>query len=250
MERLLADLRVALRRVRKRIGFTIVAVVSLALGIGANTAIFSLVDAILLRRAPLPHAERVAEIYQKQPDFPFAPFSYPDYRDFRDATHAVFTQLSLSRYAAASRDVGDRVETMVGELVSGDYFPLLGIRPVIGRLLGPDDDISPGGHAVVVISYDYWQHEFNADQHVVGKALRRRDRSIVLRLHSDGEPDRGQWLERAHRPRQSFSVSQSAARAGCIDGAGTRGGLALHGRYAETLSEKQGRLLARGHTRV
>src|SRR5947207_288786 len=118
MERLLADLRVALRRVRKRIGFTIVAVLSLALGIGANTAIFSLVDAILLRRAAVPHAERVAEIYQRQPNFPYAPFSYPDYRDFRDETRSVFSQISVSRYAPASRDMGDHVETMMGEMVN------------------------------------------------------------------------------------------------------------------------------------
>ncbi|HEY2375192.1 MAG TPA: ABC transporter permease [Gemmatimonadaceae bacterium] len=180
MERLLADLRVALRRVRKRVGFTIVAVLSLALGIGANTAIFSLVDAILLRRAPLPDAARVAEIYQKQPDFPFSPFSYPDYRDFRDATHSIFSQVSLSRYTAASRDMGDHVEPMMGEMVNGDYFPLLGIKPVIGRLLGNEDDISPGGHAVIVLSYQYWQRDFNGDPHVVGKPLRLAGREYTV----------------------------------------------------------------------
>jgi len=180
MERLLADLRVAVRRVRKRIGFTVVAVLSLALGIGANTAIFSLVDAILLRRAPLPQADRVAEIYQKQPDFPFSPFSYPDYRDFRDATRSVFSQVSISRYTAASRDMGDHVETMMGELVNGDYFKLLGVRPVLGRLLGPEDDVSPGGHAVIVISYDYWQRALNGDPHAVGKALRLAGRDYTV----------------------------------------------------------------------
>lgn len=180
MERLLADLRVALRRVRKRIGFTVVAVLSLALGIGANTAIFSLVDAILLRRAPLPHAERVAEIYQRQPNFPFSPFSYPDYRDFRDATHAVFSQVAISRYTATARDMGDHVETMMGELVNGDYFPLLGVRPVLGRLLGPEDDIAPGGHAVIVLSYDYWQRTLNGDPEVVGKRLRLAGRDYTV----------------------------------------------------------------------
>jgi predicted permease len=180
MERLLADVRVALRRVRKRVGFTVVAVLSLALGIGANTAIFSLVDAILLRRTKLPAAERVAEIYQRQPSFPFAPFSYPDYRDFREATRSVFSQLSMARYTAASRDMGDHVETTMGELVNGDYFPILGIRPVIGRLLGPEDDVSPGAHAVVVISYDYWQHAFNNDRHVVGKPLRLAGRNYTV----------------------------------------------------------------------
>jgi predicted permease len=166
--------------VRKRVGFTIVAVLSLALGIGANTAIFSLVDAILLRRAPLPDAARVAEIYQKQPDFPFSPFSYPDYRDFRDATHSIFSQVSLSRYTAASRDMGDHVEPMMGEMVNGDYFPLLGIKPVIGRLLGNEDDISPGGHAVIVLSYQYWQRDFNGDPHVVGKPLRLAGREYTV----------------------------------------------------------------------
>ena len=143
MERLLADLRVALRRVRKRVGFTIVAVLSLALGIGANTAIFSLIDAVLLRRAPLPGAERVVEIYQRQSHFPYAPFSYPDYRDFRDATRSSFTQISISQYTIAARDMGDRVETITGEMVNGDYFTLLGLRPAAGRLLGPEDDRPP-----------------------------------------------------------------------------------------------------------
>src|SRR5947209_4625447 len=116
MDRLLADLRLALRRSRKRVGFTVVAVLSLALGIGANTAIFSLIDAILLRRTPIPHPEQVAEIYQHQPQFAYAPFSYPDYRDFRDATRSVFTQLSTSQYTFAARDMGDHVETMPGEM--------------------------------------------------------------------------------------------------------------------------------------
>src|SRR5690348_7897285 len=180
MERLLADLRLALRRVRTRVGFTVVAVLSLALGIGANTAIFSLVDAILLRRARLPEAERVVEIYQQQPNFPYAPFSYPDYRDFRDATRPLFSQISLARYAAASRDMGDHVETMMGELVNGDYFPLLGLRPAAGRLLGRNDDLSPGAHAVVVLSYDYWQRAFNRDPAIVGRALRLAGRDYTV----------------------------------------------------------------------
>ena len=180
MERLLADLRVALRRVRKRVGFTIVAVLSLALGIGANTAIFSLVDAVLLRRTPLPEAERVAEIYQRQPHFPYAPFSYPDYRDFRDATRSTFSQISIAQYTVAARDMGDHVETMPGELVNGDYFKMLGIAPVVGRLLGPNDDVSPGAHPVIVLSYDYWDHYFNRDPRVVGRTIRLAGRGYTV----------------------------------------------------------------------
>lgn len=180
MDRFLADLRVALRRVRKRVGFTVVAVLSLALGIGANTAIFSLVDAILLRRSPVPDPERVVEIYLQQPDFPYSPFSYPDYRDFRDATRSIFSQISLARYSVASRDVGDHVETMMGEQVNGDYFRLLGLRAAVGRLLGPEDDRSPGAHPVLVLSYDYWQHAFNGDPGIVGKALRLAGRNYTV----------------------------------------------------------------------
>ena len=180
MDRLLADLRLALRRSRKRVGFTLVAVLSLALGIGANTAIFSLIDAILLRRVAIPHAEQLAEVYQHQPQFAYAPFSYPDYRDFRDATRSVFTQLSISQYAIAARDMGDHVETMTGEMVNGDYFRLLGIMPVVGRLLGPEDDVSPGAHPVIVISYDYWTRYFNRDPRVVGQKLRLAGRDYTV----------------------------------------------------------------------
>ena len=180
MERLLADLRVALRRARKRVGFTSVAVISLALGIGANTAIFSLVDAVLLRRTAVPHPEQIAEIYQRQPQFPYSPFSYPDYRDLRDETRGVFSQLSLSVYAIAARDMGDHVETITGEMVNADYFPLLGIRPVVGRLIGAEDDVSAGAHPVVALSYDYWDRYFNRDPHVVGQPMRLGGRNYTV----------------------------------------------------------------------
>jgi macrolide transport system ATP-binding/permease protein len=177
---LATDIRLAARRARKRPGFTIVALLSLTLGIGANTAVFSLVNAILLRKAPIPQRERVAEIYQKQIDFPYAPLSYPDYVDFRRATATTFSQLSLSEYTMAARDMGDHVESLVGELVNGDYFPLLGIHAAVGRLLGPQDDVTPGAHPVVVISHDYWQRAFNRDPGVVGRTIRLSGRQYTV----------------------------------------------------------------------
>jgi predicted permease len=180
MERLLADLRLALRRMRKRVGFTIVAVLSLALGIGVNTAIFSLVDAVLLRPTSIPYPEQVAEIYENQPGFAYSPFSYPDYRDLREAARSVFSQVSASQYAVTARDMGDHVETMFGQLVNGDFFALLGIAPAMGRFLGPEDDVSPGAHPVVVLSYDYWQRYFNADPRAVGKTMRLSGRDYTV----------------------------------------------------------------------
>ncbi len=181
MHQLATDLRVAFRRARKRPGFTIVALLSLTLGIGANTAVFSLVNAILLRKAPIPHVEQIAEVYQKQSDFPYAPFSYPDYVDFRRATAGTFSQISISLFTVAAHDLGDHVESLMGEMVNGDYFPLLGLRPAAGRLLGPQDDVTPGAHPVVVLSHDYWQRAFAGDPSIAGRTihLSGRDYTIV-----------------------------------------------------------------------
>ena len=180
MNTILSDVRLALRRALKRPGFTIVALLSLTLGIGANTAVFSLVNAILLRRAPIPHPEQIAEVYMRQVDFPYAPFSYPDYVDFRRATAGTFTRISMSMFTVAAHDLGDHVESLMGELVNGDYFPLLGLRPAAGRLLGPEDDLTPGAHPVVVLSHDYWQRAFAGNPAVVGRPMRLSGREYTI----------------------------------------------------------------------
>ena len=180
MPSIATDLRLSARRALKRPGFTIVALLSLTLGIGANTAVFSLVNAVLLRHAPIPHPEQIAEVFQKQADFPYAPFSYPDYVDFRRASAGVFTQVSISAFAVAAHDLGDHVESLMGELVNGDYFPLLGLRPAAGRLLGPQDDVAPGAHPVVVLSHDYWQRAFGGNPSAVGQVMRLAGREYTI----------------------------------------------------------------------
>lgn len=180
MHSLAGDIRLAIRRARKRPGFTVVALLSLMLGIGANTAVFSLVNAILLRRAPIPHPEQIAEVYQHQNDFPYAPFSYPDYVDFRRAVAGTFSQVSISLFTIAAHDMGDHVESLTGELVNGDYFPLLGLRAEVGRLLGPEDDVAPGIHPVVVLSHDYWQRAFAGDPRAVGRTMRLAGRQYTI----------------------------------------------------------------------
>src|ERR1700687_5861042 len=99
MSSLVADLRYAVRRARHRAGFTLVAVLSLGLGIGVNTAAFTLVDAILIRKTPTPHPEQVVELYEGHDKLPFGPLSYPDYADLRARTQGVFSQISLSRFS-------------------------------------------------------------------------------------------------------------------------------------------------------
>ncbi|HUQ80424.1 MAG TPA: ABC transporter permease, partial [Gemmatimonadaceae bacterium] len=180
MPSLVSDVRVAVRRARKRPGFTVVALLSLMLGIGANTAVFSLVNAILLRHTSIPHPEQIAEVYQRQNDFPFAPFSYPDYVDFRRASAGTFSEVSISQFAVVALDAGDHVESLTAELVNGDYFRLLGLRAQVGRLLGPEDDAAPGAHPVVVLSHDYWQRAFAGEPTVVGRRMRLSGREYTI----------------------------------------------------------------------
>src|ERR1044071_2839949 len=118
MNSILGDLRYALRRARSRIGFTAVAIISLGLGIGVNTAAFSLVNAILLRKTPLPNPEQVGEVWISRDNQVAAPFSYPDYKDLRDQGRSVFRQVSLAGFSVVSRDFGDHVETITGQLVN------------------------------------------------------------------------------------------------------------------------------------
>ncbi|HSL68655.1 MAG TPA: ABC transporter permease, partial [Longimicrobiales bacterium] len=180
MQRLLQDLRFAMRRLRRTPGFTLIAVLSLALGIGANTAIFSLVQAVLLRDPPVREPERVVEVYLHSSDYAYVPFSIPDFREFQRASAQVFSTSFGSVLTLVARDRGDQVETLPAEMVTGDYFETLGLAPAYGRLLTRTDDVSPGAHAVVVLSWDYWQRAFQGDLAAVGQALRLNGRAYTI----------------------------------------------------------------------
>src|SRR3954470_21885656 len=180
MNSLLGDLRYALRRARNRIGFTAIAVISLGLGIGVNTAAFSLVNAIIFRKTPLPAPERVVELYIGEGTNVSGPMSYPDYVDLRNGTGGVFKSVSVSALGVTPRDFGDHVETIMVQLVNGDFFPIMGVVPVAGRLLGASDDVAPGAHPVIVLSYNYWQSAFAADPRVVGTEIRLAGRAYTI----------------------------------------------------------------------
>lgn len=180
MSGLLRDLQYAFRRLRTRIGFTLIAVISLGLGIGVNTAAFSLIDAIILRKTPIAHSERVAELDMIDHGQLSGPLSYADLKDLRDEGAGVFSQMSIEQFSMFPRDVGDHVESLTGELVNRDYFPLIGLEPTVGRLLGAEDDVTRGAHPVVVLGYNYWMSEFGGHRDVVGREMRLAGRAYTI----------------------------------------------------------------------
>ncbi len=161
------DVRYAARMMRRAPGFASIAVLSLALGIGANTAIFSLIDALTLRQLPVREPEQLVEFLNQYPgEPPLNAFSRPSYDYFRDHNH-VFSGLSgISATSFSVRGEGLEQETVTGEYVDSNLFPLLGVRPAIGRLIGPEDD-----PAVAVVSWSYWQSRFNLDPAILGRRI-------------------------------------------------------------------------------
>ncbi|HEX7175815.1 MAG TPA: ABC transporter permease [Pyrinomonadaceae bacterium] len=164
------DVRFGWRRLKASPGFTAVAVLSLALGIGANTAIFTLVNTVLLRPLPVAEPERLASVYPVARDEEVGAFSYPDYRDFRDRNE-VFTGLFVHRFAPMSLSREGQSERVWGYLVSGNYFDVLGVSAARGRTFLPEEDVAPLRHPVVVVSHASWQTRFGGDPNLIGKTV-------------------------------------------------------------------------------
>ncbi|MCI0486611.1 MAG: ABC transporter permease [Blastocatellia bacterium] len=171
MGNLLQDLRYGLRMLIKNPGFTAVAVLSLALGIGANTAIFTLVDNVLLRPLAVEEPDRLALVLSSRPKDLNYNFSYPLYRDMRDQNNVFSDLLAYSR-VDLNLSEGDQTERIEGEIVSGNYFSALGINPTPGRAFLPEEDRTPGAHPVAVISYGLWQRRLGSDPGIIGKSLK------------------------------------------------------------------------------
>ena len=180
MEQLSRDIRFALRRLARRPLFTLVAVVSLALGIGANSAIFTLVNAVVLRDLPLSEPDELVEVYRSVAGFSHATFSYPDYQDYRDDASEVFSDVAASRLALVPVGSEAGVEVQPAELVTGNWFGLLGVTAARGRLFQPSDDVSEGGHPVVVLSHAFWRQRFAEDPAAVGGTLTLGGRDYTI----------------------------------------------------------------------
>src|SRR3990172_4255468 len=179
LDSLSQDVRLGLRSLRLRPGFTAVALVSLALGIGANTAVFTLVNEAFLRPLPVAVPEELVSLANDASHRMFPAFSYPNYEDIRDRTDA-FSGLIAYRFAPLSVSHDGVAERMWGYLVSGNYFEVLGIEPALGRLLSSEDDVLPGGHPVAVLSHRSWLSRFGGEPGVLGKDVLVNGRSYTV----------------------------------------------------------------------
>jgi predicted permease len=174
---MLDDLRYALRNLRKSPVFTLVAVLSLALGIGANAAIFTLLDQVLLRMLPVKNPQELVRVYGARGAFsgssrcPQDCLSYPMYKDLRDQNQ-VFSGMLARWPLALSFTDGEKTERVRGELVSGNYFDVLGVKTAVGRTFTQDDDRVVNGHPLVILSYGFWRSRYAGDQSVLNRTVR------------------------------------------------------------------------------
>ena len=191
MSGLAQDLRYALRQLRKSPGFAIVAVMTLALGVGANTAVFSLLNAVLLRSLPIREPQQLLLFgngtergsQDRLPDGSWQLFSYPFFREFRQKNQ-VFSDVAAidSILFTTHGRIGESSssEKVAAELVSGTYFHTLGVNPILGRVLSAADDQTPGGHPVAVASYSWWTRRFGKDPNLVGRTVTIRSTTYTV----------------------------------------------------------------------
>jgi predicted permease len=172
MENLFQDLRYCFRTMLKSPGFAAVTILSLALGIGANTSIFSAINAVLLRPLPFKDPSRLMTVDRTSPDpiNPVSPWSYPKFEALR-ANNEVFEEvaaISLQSFPLTETDNPERLQV---EMVSASYFPMLGIEAMQGRTFAPEEDQTPGTHPVALIGHGLWQRRFGSDPGVIGQTI-------------------------------------------------------------------------------
>ena len=180
LEDFLQDVRFGFRWLRKSPGFSATAIVALALGLGANTALFSLFNRVLLQALPVSHPEQLVILnVANEHSESIRSFSYPMYRDLRDQ-NSVFNGVLAQAGAEMNASCNGESEKARGELVSGNYFEVLGVKPWLGRLFTAADDRTPNAHPVAVLSYDYWQRRFGGDPAIVGRKLILNDHPMTV----------------------------------------------------------------------
>ena len=231
IERLLQDVRFSLRTLRKSPGFSVFAVLALALGLGANTAIFSLVNAVLLRSLPFRHADRVVEVWEDASrwGFPLAPLAPANFIDWK-GRNRVFDGMGALKGDLYALTGGGTPEQVEGSPVTANLFPLLGVSPVLGRNFTTEED-RPGGAPVVLISYGLWQRRFGADAAIIGREIwLNNEKQIVIGVMPRGVtfPERSDiWIplrlgprDWAQRDNHYLRVFARLRPGGTLDGAG------------------------------
>jgi predicted permease len=178
MATLLQDLRFGVRVLRRTPGLTAVAVVALALGIGANTAMFSIVNAVLLRPLPYPEPERLLQLYTSMPQFREASVSYPNFLDWRRRSRS-FDLMAAYRGETFHLTGQAMPERLRGQMASADIFPTLQVTAIIGRTFSNDEDVK-GGPPVVVLTSSYWRTRFGGDPRVLGRSLMLNERLYTV----------------------------------------------------------------------
>jgi macrolide transport system ATP-binding/permease protein len=180
LQSLLADIRFALRWLRKSPGFAVVAIASLAIGIGFNTALFTIVDALLFKPLPVASPERLVDVFTSDSSgtVDFSTSSYPDYLDLQ-ARSDVFDGIAGYSPMMAALNLDNRSRLAMGEIVTGNYFQLFGISAAIGRTILPGDDV-PGAPRVVMVSHRYWTRELGSAPNVIGRSVRIRGSAYTI----------------------------------------------------------------------
>lgn len=185
METLFQDLRYGMRMLVKSPGFTAVAVATLALGIGANTALFSVINGVLLSPLPFPQPDQLVTLHENKPNFEGGSVSYLNFRDWRSETHTFFSLALARAYAFSLTGVGE-AEQVSGEFISSDFFSVLGVKPVMGRTFAEDEE-RVGAGPVALISAGLWQRKFSSVPDILGKSitLAGKDYTIVGVIPAD-----------------------------------------------------------------
>jgi predicted permease len=183
LDRLVQDLRYGVRTLAKNPAFTLIAMATLALGIGTNTAMFSLLDQVVLRLLPVRDPERVVIVRETGNHYgnSYGPntISWPMFEDLRD-NNQVFSGMFCRFPATVSITGGDRAAQISAELVSGSYFPILGVGTALGRTIAPDDDAVPDSAPVVVLSYSFWRSYFDGDRTIVGRTIALNSHAMTV----------------------------------------------------------------------
>jgi len=181
MDSFLQDVRYGIRQLRKSPGLTAVAVITLALGIGANTTIFSMVDSFFFRPLPVQDPGQIAVLSQIQKNNPNIPvFSIAEYRDVRSQTSELFSGLLAYQFGMDGLNVNGKTDRVLTNFVSGNFFSVLGIRPALGRFILPSEGEVTGADPIMVLSYSYWKSHFGGDPDIVGRTVSLNGRPVTI----------------------------------------------------------------------